>query len=136
MISTGNLIEYLDNGRFVCALVTESQPKRLRLVNQSGREINLPVSRVVHCSSEIHPTKVSRESLTQHLQSTTEKRNSLMNGIDLKEIWELTAEEPVSSFSPSFLAELVFGEEANDDIISAFLRSVFTDKVFFKYGKL
>ncbi len=134
MISTGNLIEYLDNGRFVCALVTESQPKRLRLVNQNGREINLPVSRVVHCSSEIHPTKVSRESLTQHLQSTTEKRNSLMNGIDLKEIWELTAEEPVSSFSPSFLAELVFGEEANDDIVSAFLRSVFTDKLFFKYN--
>jgi len=134
MITTGNLIEYLDNGRFICALVTESQPKRLRLVNQNGREVNLPVSRVVHCSNEIHSTRTSRESLTRHLQSTTEKRKALMNNIDLKEIWELTAEEPVSSFSPSFLAELIFGEEANDDIVSAFLRSVFSDKLFFKYN--
>ncbi len=134
MITTGNLIEYLDNGRFICALVTESKTKRLRLVNQNGREINLPVSRVVHCSSEVHSTKVSRESLTRHLQSTTKKRSSLMDDIDLKEIWELTAEEPDSSFSPSFLAELTFGEEANDDIVSAFLRSVFTDKLFFKYN--
>ncbi len=42
MIVTGKLIEYLDNGKFICALVTESQPKRLRLINQNGRELNLP----------------------------------------------------------------------------------------------
>jgi len=134
MITTGNLVEYLDNGRFICALVTESQSKRLRLVNQNGREINLPVSRVVHCSNEIHSTQISRESLKRQLQSTTEKRSSLMDDINLKEIWELTTEEPDSSFSPSFLAELTFGEEANDDIVSAFLRSVFADKLFFKYN--
>ncbi len=134
MITTGNLIEYLDNGKFICALVIECQPKRLRLVNQNGREINLPVSRVVHCSNKIHSVKVSRESLTQHLQSTTAKRNSLMRDIHLKEIWELTSEEQNTSFSPSFLAELTFGEEANDDIVSAFLRSVFADKLFFKYN--
>ena len=135
MITTGKLIEYLDNGRFICALVTESQPKRLRLLNQNGREVNLPVSRVVHCSNEIHSTELSRESLTRHLRDTTEKRGSLMNRIDLEEIWELTAEEPNPSFSPSFLAELIFGEEANDDIVSAFLRSVFADRLFFKYNE-
>jgi len=135
MIATGKLIEYLDNGRFICALVTESQPKRLRLLNQNGREVNLPVSRVVHCSNETHSTGVSRESLTRHLQNTTAKRSSLMSSINLKEIWELTAEEPNSSFSPSFLAELIFGEEANDDFVSAFLRSVFADKLFFKYNE-
>ncbi len=54
MIATGKLIEYLDNGKFMCALVTESQAKRLRLINQNGRELNLPVSRVVHCSNETH----------------------------------------------------------------------------------
>jgi exoribonuclease-2 len=133
MIFTGKLIEYLDNGRFVCALVTESQPKRLRLINQNGRELNLPISRVVHCSTETHPADASRETLAKHLQDTTEKRFSLMNHIDLEEIWELTAEDGSNSFSPSFLTELVFGEQANDDTISAFLRCVFEDKLFFKY---
>ncbi|MBW2682828.1 MAG: RNB domain-containing ribonuclease [Deltaproteobacteria bacterium] len=135
MIIAGKLIEYLDNGRFICALVTESQPKRLRLLNQNGREVNLPVSRVVHCSNEVHSTELSRESLTRHLRDTTEKRGSLMDRINLEEIWELTAEEPNPSFSPAFLAELIFGEEANDDIVSAFLRSVFADRLFFKYNE-
>lgn len=133
MIVTGKLIEYLDNGKFVCALVTESQPKRLRLINQNGRELNLPVSRVVHCSQETHPANSSRESLTKHLRDITEKRFSLMNNIDLEEIWELTSEEGSNSFSPSFLAELIFDEQANDDTVSAFLRCVFQDKLFFKY---
>jgi len=134
MITTGKLVEYLDNGRFICALVTESQPKRIRLLNQNGREVNLPVSRVVHCSKETHATSLSRESLIRHLRDSAEKRSSLMKEINLREIWELTAEEPNPVFSPSFLAELVFGEEANDDIISAFLRSVFADRLFFKYS--
>ncbi len=133
MIVAGKLIECLDNGKFYCGLVTESQPKRLRLINQNGREINLPVSRVVHCSTANHPTDLSRESITRHLQDITDKRSSLMRDISLDEIWELTSDEASSSFSPAFFAELIFGQEANDDIVSAFLRCVFIDKLFFKY---
>lgn len=133
MIVTGKLIEYLDSGRFVCALVTESQAKRIRLINQNGRELNLPLSRIVHCSDVTHSADISRETLIQHLRTTTDKRCSLMTQVDLRELWELTAEESTSIFSPSFLAELVFGEDANDDTISAFLRCVFADKLYFKY---
>lgn len=133
MIVTGKLIEYLDNGKFICALVTESQPKKLRLINQNGREVNLPLSRVVHSSVESHPTELSRESVTKHLQETTAKRSALMDHINLREIWELTSEESSNAFSPAFLTELVFGSEATDNTISAFLRCVFEDKLFFKY---
>lgn len=133
MIVTGKLIEYLDNGKFVCALVMESQSKRLRLINQNGRELNLPLSRVVHCSQDSHPTQLSRESVIKHLQDTTETRSSLMDHINLLEIWELTAEEGTSSFSPGFLAELIFGSEATDDTVCALLRSIFEDKLYFKY---
>lgn len=133
MIVTGKLIEYLDNGRFICALVTESQPKRIRLLNQNGRELNLPVSRVIHCSQNTHPAEASREALTRHLRDTTEKRCALMDAINLEEIWELITEDGNGSFSPAFLAELIFGEGANDDTVSAFLRCVFADKLFFKY---
>lgn len=133
MIGTGKLIEYLDNGKFMCALVTESQAKRLRLINQNGRELNLPVSRVVHCSSETHSSTISRESLVNHLKDTTTQRCSLMNEVNLKELWELTTDESSNIFTPSFLAELTFGEDANDDTISAFLRCVFIDKLYFKY---
>lgn len=133
MIVTGKLIEYLDNGKFVCALVTESQPRRIRLLNQNGRELNLPVSRVVHCSQDTLTAEASRESLTRHLRDITEKRCLLMDHVNLQEVWELITEEGEGSFSPSFLAELTFGQEADDDTVSAFLRCVFEDKLFFKY---
>jgi len=133
MIVAGKLIEYLDNGKFVCALVLESQPKRLRLINQNGREVTLPTSRVIHCSNKTHPTGAARDILSKQLRETTEKRCSLMKDINLQEIWELTVEDGSRSFTPAFLTELIFGEVADDDSISAFLRCVFEDKLFFKY---
>ncbi len=133
MTTTGKLIEYLDGGKFLCAYVTGGQAKRLRLVNQNGREMNLPLSRVVHCSEKSHSVDLPREELTRQLQETAEIRKQLMEKIDLQEIWELTSDEPTDTFLPSFLAEISFGKDADDDIVSAFLRSVFVDRLFFKY---
>jgi len=138
MIDSGKIIEYLDNGRFICALITEAQPKRVRLINQNGREVNLPASRIVHCSKTILPTETSREILVKTLKEITEKRQQLVEQISLRDIWELTIEENSDTFDPDFLAELSFGQQLDDDITAAFLRCVFLDKLYFKYkeGKL
>ena len=133
MIVTGKLIEYLDGGKFVCGLVVESQPKRLRLINQNGREVLLPVSRVVHCSRETHSVVIDKDLLTRQLKEATEKRQALKELVNLQEIWELTIEGDSRSFPPDFLAELTFGRAADDDAISALLRCVFEDRLFFKY---
>ncbi len=133
MITSGKLIEYLDSGKFICGFVTEVQPKRVRLTNQNGREVLLPSSRVVHFSKSTHSIDADREVLTRLLKETNEKRAQLMEQISLEEIWELTVNENSSSFDPVFLAELSFGQEVDDDIIAAFLRCVFVDKLFFKY---
>lgn len=132
-ICSGKLIEYLDNGRFICALVTESQPKRVRLLNQNGREVNLPLSRIVHCSRSHYSGIDDRDAQVRLLQDTTERRRSLMERVDLQMIWELASDESTDSFDPDFLTELCFGRSADDDAVSAFLRSVFNDKLFFKY---
>lgn len=137
-IHSGKLIEYLDNGKFICGFVTESQPKRVRLLNQNGRELNLPISRIVHCSEANHQAGSDRDSLIRMLKDTTDKRHSLMQNIDLEMLWELARDEATDTFEPHFLAELTFGQDADDDIVSAFLRSVFNDKLFFKFreGKI
>ncbi len=133
MSSTGKLIEYLDGGKFLCAYVTGSQAKRLRLINQNGREMNLPLSRVVHTSIANHSVEMAREELARQLQQTANTRTQLMEKIDLQEIWELTSDENSNSFTAAFLAELSFGKDADDNIVAAFLRSVFTDRLYFKY---
>lgn len=133
MITSGKLIEYLDSGKFICAYVTEVQPKRVRLINQNGKEILLPTSRIVHCSQISHPIDLNREVLIRVLKETTDRRCLLVEQISLEEIWELITEESSDVFEPTFLAELSFGREVDDDIIAAFLRCVFLDKLFFKF---
>lgn len=61
MTPPGTIIEYLDSGRFVCGLVLQDSNNRLRLLNQNGREMNLPASRVVTVSKKKHQVESSRE---------------------------------------------------------------------------
>ncbi|MCI5144084.1 MAG: hypothetical protein D3923_00835 [Candidatus Electrothrix sp. AR3] len=133
MTSPGSIVEYLDSGRFLCGLVLQTNNNRLRLLNQNGRELNLPASRVVTVSKTKHQTASNREDHIALLKGMAEKRAALAESIPLKEIWELASEEEQASFPADFLAELSFGGNLNDDQSAAFLRAVFEDRLFFKY---
>jgi len=133
MTTPGKLIEYLDGGKFICAFVTEAQDKRLRLINQTGREINLPASRVLHTSKRTSSVTGNREELLRQLQETADRRKALMETINLEEIWELTADETTPVFEPQFLAELAFGSEVDDDMVAACIRRTFSDRFYFKF---
>ncbi|MCI5165695.1 MAG: RNB domain-containing ribonuclease, partial [Candidatus Electrothrix sp. GM3_4] len=133
MIPPGTIIEYLDSGRFICGLVLQDSNNRLRLLNQNGREMNLPASRVVTISKTKHLIDSSREDRIALLKETAAIRAVLTDAIPLEEIWELASEEEVEAFPADFLAELSFGENLTDDQSAAFLRAVFTDRFFFKY---
>jgi exoribonuclease II len=134
MTSLGSIVEYIDSGRFMCGLVLQDSNNRLRLLNQNGRELNLPASRVITVSKAKHlHTNSSREDRMFLLKQAAEKRAALTGSIPLEEIWELASEEGQSSFPADFLAELSFGGDLSDDQSAAFLRAVFEDRLFFKY---
>ena len=67
MIVAGSLVEYIEGGRFLCALVAGVADRKIRLLNQNGREINLPESRILIASRTVHPQDASREELTAAL---------------------------------------------------------------------
>jgi len=133
MTTSGKLIEYLDGGKFICAFVTEAQDKRLRLINQTGREINLPLSRVLHTSGRTYAVNGARETMQKQLQETADRRKNLMETINLEEIWEITVDEAKPVFEPQFLAELAFGGEVDDDMVAACIRRAFSDRLYFKF---
>ncbi len=133
MTTPGSIIEYLDGGRFICGLALQSVGNRLRLLNQNGREMNLPASRVVTISRTKYPVDISRDDCITMLKDAAGKRAALTQNIPLLEIWELASVEEQTSFPPDFLAELYFGGDLTDDQSAAFLRGVFTDRFFFKY---
>ncbi|KAF0190102.1 MAG: exoribonuclease [Desulfobulbaceae bacterium] len=133
MTTPGKLIEYLDGGKFICAFVTEAQDKRLRLINQTGREINLPSSRVLHASKRTYSVTGNREELLKQLQGSADRRKGLTEAFNLEEAWELTTDETTPVFEPLFLAELVFGSEVDDDMVAACIRRTFSDRFYFKF---
>lgn len=133
MTTLGNIIEYLDSGRFLCALVLQDAGSRVRIFNQNGRELNLPTARVVTVSRKKHTVDISREERIQQLQDIAAYRAELTQQIPLDDIWELASEEEQNTFPPDFLAELYFGGNLTDDQSAAFLRAVFIDRFFFKY---
>lgn len=133
MALQGAIIEYMEQSRFVCAMVVDEDSKRLRLINQNGREVNLPLSRLLHQSAKRHSLTLSRDEQLRLLKEADQARQAMMQQIDLAEIWQLASEEEGASFSPDFLAELAFGEDATDNHVAAFLRSIFVDRLYFKY---
>jgi len=133
----GRIIEYVDHGKFICAYVQEDSGKRLRLLNQNSREVNLPQARVVHEDSR--PTAGgAKDGVLAVLKQVAATRQALTGEVALEEIWELASAEGQEEFAPRFLAELCFGGATGDDQVAAFLRCVFEDKLFFKYrsGKI
>jgi exoribonuclease-2 len=133
MTLDGRIVEYLENGKFICAFVFEDTGNRLHLLNQNSRELNLPLNRIVHFTKEKTSVKRSKEDIIGTLQETSKQREGLAQKINLAEIWELVSEKPENNFGVNFLAGLFFGDDATDDQGSAFLRSVIADQLYFKY---
>ncbi len=133
MILQGSLIEFIDDGKFICGLVTETGDKRLRLLGQNGRDIKLPPSRIITVSKKTHSLELGRDHLIALLKTTAGNRRELAASINLQELWEMTCEEPVNEFAVGFLAELCFNGEVSDDQEAAFLRAIFADRFFFKF---
>ena len=128
----GKIIEYVDQSKFICGLVQQENGKRLHVLNQNGREVKLPVGRVIHATDQLY-SATSREDVLHLLRDVADLRLAMMAPINLEEIWELAVEEDESAFSARFLSELAFDDAATDDHVAAFLRRVFGDAFFFKY---
>lgn len=128
----GKIVEYVEQGKFICALVQEEDGKRLRVMNQNGREMKLPLARIVHVTDKKY-SAASREDIMALLQETSARRQAMMEPINLQEIWELAVSEEQSSFPALFFAELAFAEDVSDDHVAAFVRCVFADKFYFKF---
>lgn len=89
-------------------------------------------NRIIHEQKD-PVTCSSREEALKHLKEVDNRREYYAGRIDLAEIWELAAEEEEDSFSPSFLSELFYGDQADADQEAGFIRAVIRDRFYFRY---
>ncbi len=129
----GRIIEYIEQGKFICAVVLSENGRRLHLLNQNGREVNLPAARIMYMNAVRLPAALGREEALGLLRETAKRRNEMSLPVALEEIWQLVVEEERLDFSLEFIADLCFGREVSDDQAAALLRAVLQDKLYFKY---
>jgi exoribonuclease-2 len=76
-------------------------------------------------------TEKPREDLLAHLRKTERIREHLKGQVDAKELWELIIDEK-ERFHHKYLAQLVFGEAITDNHLSALVRALFEDHLYFR----
>jgi exoribonuclease-2 len=130
-MNEGKIVEYIEQGRFICTLCLQDKGNRLHLLTPFNRELNLSPKRALLISNASIDTLSPREELLSRLRQIEALRKRLKAEVQVKELWELVREEE-QGFDYKYLAQLCFGEMVTDDHISALVRALFEDRLYFK----
>ena len=130
-MNQGKIIEYIDQGKFVCSLCLQDKGNRLHLLTTSNREVNLSPKRAILISGATTDVQRPREELLERLMQTEEIRKNLQCQVNVKELWELITDEK-ERFDHRYLAHLTFGETITDEHVSGLVRALFEDHLYFR----
>ncbi|MDR1678099.1 MAG: RNB domain-containing ribonuclease [Deltaproteobacteria bacterium] len=127
------IVEFLEGDRVTLGFVSNHQAPRgrLELLVADGRSFTISPTRVLGRIESAEPEdKAARRILVSDLEL---KREALVAEVDLETLWSvLEGEGP--DFSYNDLAGLNFGREPVLDDISAVLRAVHDDGLFFEFS--
>ncbi len=133
-MESGQIVEYIDRQRIWCAVVLEVKKQRLRLLNEANREINMSLGRLAHKGRDRLDTSMGRQKLVAHLKEIVERRNSMIDQIDIKELWEILNSEQ-QWIDLATMTEFCFPDDkASCDHESAVVRAFFKNRLYFKFN--
>jgi len=130
-MSEGKIVEYIDQREIVLSVCLKDRASKLRLLTLSNHEVSISPKRALFISSTILDISRSREELLKELKVVERRRTDCMKKVPVKDLWELTHEEN-EGFTYKYLAHLSFGKNVTDDHVSALVRALFADSLYFK----
>jgi len=130
-MTQGKIVEYIDQGKILCAICLQDKRNKLHLLTPLNRQVNITPKRAIFISSENIDPLGPREELLNKLRQAEILRDRLKKEIHVKELWELIKDED-ETFDFRYLTNLCFKETVTDDHVSAMVRALFDDKLYFK----
>jgi exoribonuclease-2 len=130
-MSEGKITEYIDQKKVILSVCLKDRGSKLQLLTQSNHEVSISPKRALFISSTALDISRSREEMLMELKEIEKRRAGYMKQVSVHDLWELTYEED-EVFTYQYLAQLVFGKSVTDDHISALVRALFADKIYFK----
>ena len=128
----GTIVEFIDRKNIISAVVLEQKYHKVRMLTMHNREVSHAEKRLAHVSNEYLDLNIGRTHLVEHLHSIAIKRKKLQNQIDLKELWQVLHTEP-TWLDAQTMAEFCFDGGISPDHMSAVIRAVFEDRLYFKF---
>ncbi len=131
-MKSGNIVEYIDRQKIMCAVILEVKNQRLRLLTESNREINLSANRLAHMCETCLDVSIGRNKMVDTLKEIVGRRNALINNVDIKELWEVLNTEQ-EWIDLKTMTEFCFPDSPNDDHEAAVVRAFFQNRFYFKF---
>jgi exoribonuclease-2 len=132
-METGNIVEYIDRQRILCAVVLEVKQNRLRLLTENNREVNLSAKRLLHRGNARLDITQGREKLVNSLKATAHRRLGLIQSVDIKDLWEVLNTEQ-EWIDLATMTAFCFPDSPSADHESAVIRAIFDDRLYFKFN--
>jgi len=132
-MESGSIVEYIDRQKIICAVVLEVKNQRLRLLTENNREVNLSHRRLLHKDKSGLDPALSRDQMVDALKQVVQKRQDLINNIDIKELWEVLNSEQ-NWIDLATMTEFCFPDSRSGDHESAVIRALFNDRLYFKFN--
>ena len=132
-MGSGNVIEYIDQQKILCAVVLEVKNQRLKLLTENNREVNLSANRLSHkCKTQID-LSAGRNRMVKSLKEIADRRKELINYVDIKGLWEVLNTEQ-EWIDLATMTEFCFPDNPSCDHESAVIRAFFKNRLYFKFN--
>jgi exoribonuclease II len=131
-MESGSIVEYIDRQKIMCAVVLEVKNRRLRLLTESNREVNLSANRLSHKCKTRLDVSMGRMKMVHTLKEIVGQRNALVDHIDIKELWEVLNTEQ-EWIDLGTMTAFCFPDNPNDNHESAVIRAFFQNRLYFRF---
>ncbi len=132
-MESGNVVEFIDNRKILCAVILEVKKLRLRLLTETNREVKISANRLSHKGNCHLDLSLGREKLVEALKQISNRRKALIAQIDIKELWEILNSEQ-EWIDLETMTEFCFPENPTEDHESAVVRAFFDNRLYFKFN--
>jgi exoribonuclease-2 len=132
-METGNIVEFIDSQKIICAAVLEIKALRVRLITENNREVKLAAGRLTHhCRQRLDPA-MGRDKMVDALKEISARRRALSSRINIPELWEVLNSEQ-EWIDLHTMTGLCFTDAADCDHEAAVIRAFFSDRLYFKFN--
>jgi len=135
IMKIGNIVEYIDQQKIICAVILQEKKGKLRLLNENNREVNFSEKRLSHIAQECLDTSIARNTIADRLKKLAQHRRELALTLKINELWEILNEES-EEIDISTMTLFCFDPPLTSNHEAAVIRAFFQDRLYFKFNKL